>query len=103
HLYTVASDGTQDVNLYQAPGDSIVHAFGSIPLKTPRATYRMAVSDSALLAAARLQDALQGQGISIRGKVRSLYWPMQDSSDDEAGHGRRIASIFSPPIADIVQ
>ncbi|MEO7200498.1 MAG: D-alanyl-D-alanine carboxypeptidase, partial [Dokdonella sp.] len=26
-----------------------------------------------------------------------------DSSDDEAGHGRRVASVFSPPVSDIVQ
>lgn len=103
HLSTIAAGGLNDVNLYRAPGDARVYAFGGLPLNATKASYRMAVSDPALMAAAQLQDALQRQGIIVQGKVRSLYWPMRDSSDDEAGHGRRIATIFSPPVSDIVR
>jgi len=101
-LRTVEKGGVTDISLYRAPGTATLHVFGSIALGTGEQNYRVALDDPALAAASELRAALARQGVSVSGKLRSVYWPALDDTrtSDKLW---RVADIGSPPLAEIVQ
>jgi serine-type D-Ala-D-Ala carboxypeptidase/endopeptidase (penicillin-binding protein 4) len=100
-LRTLRAPAPTDVSLYRAPGDSVLHAFGTIASNSEIRYFRLAVRDPALIAAEQLRAALLRQGVSVRGKSRSIYWP--EHNDALAGEKvQRIADVWSAPLADIV-
>ena len=101
-LRTVAAQETTDISLYRAPGSVTLHAFGPVARDAGPHSYRLAMPDPALAAAEQLRAALSRQGVSVAGTSRSLYWPQQDARL-HADALQRIADVWSPPIAEIVQ
>jgi serine-type D-Ala-D-Ala carboxypeptidase/endopeptidase (penicillin-binding protein 4) len=100
-LRTLRAPAPTDVSLYRAPGDSVLHAFGTIASNSETQYYRLAAHDPALIAAEQLRAALARQGVSVAGKSRSVYWP--ERNDALAGDKvQRIADVWSAPLADIV-
>lgn len=100
-LTTSAPHTPDDINLYRAPGATLLHAFGSIAAGTPARTYRLAISDPARQAGDELVAALARHGIQIDGHVRTLVWPESDATLIE--HAQTLASIDSPSIGEILK
>ena len=100
-LLTLRAPARTDISLYRAPGDSILHAFGTIASNAEVQFYRLAAHDPAMIAVEQLRAALSRQGVSVQGKSRSIYWPEADEvlKGDKL---QRIADVWSPPLADIV-
>ena len=100
-LRTLRAPAPTDISLYRAPGEHVLHAFGTIASNAGPQFYRLAAHDPALIAVEQLRAALARQGVSVQGKSRSIYWP--ESNDRlAAGTLERVADVWSPPISEIV-
>ena len=100
-LRTLRAPAPTDISLYRAPGNEVLHAFGTIASNAAPQVYRQALHDPALVAADQLRAALARQGVIVKGKSRSIYWPEHDDAlaTDKL---QRIADVWSPPISEIV-
>ena len=101
NLRTLKAPARTDISLYRAPGDTVLHAFGSIASDAAAQHYRLSMQDPALVAAEQLRAALLRVGISVRGKSRSIYWP-QRRDVAEAESLQHIADVWSEPLAEVV-
>ncbi|MEZ5461670.1 D-alanyl-D-alanine carboxypeptidase/D-alanyl-D-alanine-endopeptidase [Dokdonella sp.] len=101
NLRTLRAPAPTDISLYRAPGSEVLHAFGTIASNAAPQFYRQALHDPALIAAEQLRAALLRQGVVVKGKSRSVYWPEHDDalSSDKL---HRIADVWSPPLSEIV-
>lgn len=99
-LATGAQGSAGDINLYRAPGDATVYAFGTIAAHAQPQTFRLAIADPAWYAGAQLREALQRHGVRVHGSLRVRHWPEQD----EAGLDKAVvvAQVLSPPVLDIL-
>lgn len=100
-LTTSAPGSRSDINLYRVPGDSILHAFGSIAGKSPVQTFKLAMVDPACTAGLELRQALRHRGIAVTGTLHVLHWPQ----DDQAlrTNAVTLAQIQSPPLGEILR
>lgn len=98
-LATTAPHSHEDINLYRAPGDPLLHAFGSIAAGTPPHTYRLAIPDPARQAGEELRAALARHGIRLEGRLRVRHWPERDDALHDA---QPLAEVLSPPVSDIL-
>jgi D-alanyl-D-alanine carboxypeptidase/D-alanyl-D-alanine-endopeptidase (penicillin-binding protein 4) len=89
-----------DINLYRAPGDGVLYAFGNIAAKSPAQNYKLAVPDPASYAGSLLLQALARHGIALDGKVVTLRWPQHDNTLD--AQPRTLAEVLSPPVSEIL-
>jgi D-alanyl-D-alanine carboxypeptidase/D-alanyl-D-alanine-endopeptidase (penicillin-binding protein 4) len=101
-MTTTAADTRADLNLYRAPGQSTLHAFGTIAAHAPAQRFRMSVADPAMLAGERLMRALAGRGIKVDGRLRAVHWPAVDPVASR-GDLPAIAEVLSPPLSTIVR
>lgn len=99
-LTTAPAHTPDDINLYRLPGDTLLHAFGSIAVGTPARTYRLAIPDPARQAGEELRAAMRRHGIRLAGKLRVLAWPERD--DALRTNARALAEVLSPPVSDIL-
>jgi D-alanyl-D-alanine carboxypeptidase/D-alanyl-D-alanine-endopeptidase (penicillin-binding protein 4) len=90
-----------DINLYRAPGESVLYAFGNIAARSPVQTYKLAVPDPARFAGNQLLQALARHGIKLDGKLTVLQWPRRDAV--LAAQPRTLAEVLSPPLGEILQ
>lgn len=88
-----------DINLYRAPGNDTLHAFGSIAVDASMLRYKLAMVDPARVAGQRLLDALARQGIHVEGKLRTLHWPESSTRDGAIA----LAQVQSPSVAEILR
>lgn len=100
-LRTLRAPAPTDISLYRAPGSEVMHAFGTIANNAAPQFYRQSLHDPAMVAAEQLRAALARQGVTVKGRSRSIYWPAHDDalSSDKL---HDIASVWSPPISEIV-
>ncbi|MBN8482945.1 MAG: D-alanyl-D-alanine carboxypeptidase/D-alanyl-D-alanine-endopeptidase [Xanthomonadales bacterium] len=101
-LRTVAATDVTDISLFRAPGDTVLRAFGTVSRDAGTQTYRLAMPDPALAAGEQLRAALLRQDVRVTGKVRSIYWPQREGGPDTS-KWHRIADVWSPPVAAIVE
>ena len=99
-LLTGAAHTPADINLYRAPGDATVHAFGRLPAGMVPPRYRLAVADPAALAGKLLQHALARHGIGLAGHLRVLHWPQDDTA--LLAHAQVLGQVLSPPLIDVL-
>jgi D-alanyl-D-alanine carboxypeptidase/D-alanyl-D-alanine-endopeptidase (penicillin-binding protein 4) len=99
-LTTTPARTPDDINLYRAPGDTLLHAFGSIATSTPAHTYQLAIPNPAQQAGEELRTALARHGIRLTGEVRVLAWPERD--DALRANAQVLAEVLSPPVSDIL-
>lgn len=99
-LTTAPSHTPDDINLYRAPGDTLLHAFGSIAPGTPARTYLLAIPDPARQAGQELRAALARHGIRLTGELRVLAWPQRDAA--LRANAQVLAEVLSPPIGEIL-
>lgn len=100
-ITTTLARATSDINLYRAPGDSTLYAFGTVAARTPPQHFKLAVPEPALIAGEHLRAALADQGIRLTGRVRALHWPQADAA--LLASAETLAEIRSPPLMDILQ
>ncbi len=101
HITTTLSRTPADINLYRAPGDATLYAFGTVPAKSPPQHFKLSLPDPALVAGAQLRKALTDRGIVMTGEVHSLHWPQDDAAF--VARADTLAEIQSPPLMDILQ
>ena len=99
-VVTSAAHTRSDINLYRAPGDGVLYAFGNMAAKSPAQTYKLAVPDPARFAGTLLQQALARHGIQLDGKVVSVQWPRRDTLLE--AQPRTLAEVLSPPVSEIL-
>ena len=100
-IVTGAPGVRNDINLYRAPGDGTLYAFGNIAARGPAQRFKLAAYDPALLAGRQLQSALARHGVAVQGGVRALHWPQNgDALRDGA---QVVAEVSSPPLGEILQ
>ncbi|WP_426700293.1 D-alanyl-D-alanine carboxypeptidase/D-alanyl-D-alanine endopeptidase [Rhodanobacter sp. Col0626] len=100
-IRTTQARTPNDINLYRAPGERTLHAFGSIALGTPAQHFKLAMVDPALQAGAQLRQALRRHGIQLTGKLRAAHWPQDDAimpTDNNV-----LGEVLSPALRDILQ
>ena len=100
-LVTSAARTPNDINLYRAPGEDSLHAFGSIAADAPAQHFKLAMIDPAQAAGTQLRQALKRHGIRITGKSRALHWPQRDAA--LLAHADTLGEVLSPPLQDILQ
>ncbi|TPG05401.1 D-alanyl-D-alanine carboxypeptidase/D-alanyl-D-alanine-endopeptidase [Rhodanobacter glycinis] len=100
-LVTSAAGTPNDINLYRAPGDDTLHAFGSIAADSTAQHFKLAMVDPALVAGMQLRQALKHRGIHLAGKLRVVHWP-QGGSASHASAGM-LGEVLSPALRDILQ
>ena len=100
-ITTTLSRTPSDINLYRAPGDSTLYAFGTVAAKTPPQHFKLALPDPTLVAGSQLRQALADRGIHLTGQVRVLHWPQDDTA--LIARADTLAEVQSPPLMDILQ
>ncbi len=90
-----------DINLYRAPGDGTLYAFGNIAARSPAQSYKLAVPDPARYAGTLLLQAMLRHGIQLDGKLTPLQWPRRDAA--HTAQARTLAEILSPSVVEILQ
>lgn len=100
NLETSARDTRSDINLYRAPGDASLYAFGTIAAHAEPQTYKLAMADPAWYAGTRMREALERHGVRIHGSVRVRHWPEQDNTD--LGKAVVLAQVLSPTVMEIL-
>ncbi len=100
-IITTLPHAPSDINLYRAPGDHRLYAFGTVAADAPTQHYNRAVVDPARLAGQQLRQALARQGIHLSGSVRVLHWPQDDTA--LLTHADVLAEVWSPPLMEILQ
>ena len=98
---TTLANSSSDINLYRAPGEGTLYAFGTVAARTPPQHFKLAVPDPALVAGSQLRKALADEGIQLTGQVLTLHWP-EDDAPLLAGT-ETLAEIQSPALMDILQ
>jgi serine-type D-Ala-D-Ala carboxypeptidase/endopeptidase (penicillin-binding protein 4) len=99
-MTTSAQHTRNDVNLYRAPGDDTLYAFGNIAAHSEPQTFKLAIADPAWFAGNLLRNALARHGIRLEGQVRSLHWPQQQNIGlDKA---IVVAQVLSPPVMEVL-
>lgn len=101
-LRTVPARTSGDVSLIRRPGTNLLHAFGSVAANAGVQTYKVALTDPALVAVIQLRQALADVGIAVTGKLRSVYWPAHDDARADASL-IEIGRDWSPPLADVIR
>lgn len=99
-LDTSAAHTRSDINLYRAPGDSTLYAFGNIAAHSEPQTFKLAIADPARFAGTLLRDALERHGIRVDGSLRTLHWP----EPDNVGLDKAVvvAQVLSPPLMEVL-
>jgi D-alanyl-D-alanine carboxypeptidase/D-alanyl-D-alanine-endopeptidase (penicillin-binding protein 4) len=100
-MLTMRARTPNDINLYRAPGERTLHAFGSIALGTAEQHFKLAMVDPALQAGMQLRQALRRHGIQLTGKLRVVHWPQNDAAIP--GASSLLGEVLSPPLRDILQ
>jgi D-alanyl-D-alanine carboxypeptidase/D-alanyl-D-alanine-endopeptidase (penicillin-binding protein 4) len=100
HLATSAQGTRSDVNLYRAPGDAALYAFGNIPAQAEPQTFKLAMADPAWYAGTQLREALERHGVRVHGALRVRHWPEQNTADIDKAVV--LAQVLSPPVMEIL-
>jgi len=100
-LVTTAAGARNGINLYRAPGQDALQAFGSIAADATAQHFELAVPDPARLAGLQLREALKRHGIRVSGKLRVLHWPQSDVS--LMASSELLGEVWSPPLREILQ
>lgn len=100
NMTTSAHNTRSDINLYRAPGDATLYAFGNVALRAEPQNFKLAIVDPAWFAGTLLREALARHGIRIDGELRVLHWPQQNTiAMDQA---TVVAQVLSPPVMEVL-
>lgn len=97
---TVAGGGPHDLAIYRPLGGRDFHIFGALASTNPPVAEAVSVPNPALWFVTMLREALQREGIQVRGKVRSIGWP--ERAPYRLENLREIGFVQSKPMRDLV-
>jgi D-alanyl-D-alanine carboxypeptidase/D-alanyl-D-alanine-endopeptidase (penicillin-binding protein 4) len=100
-LATGPAHAAADINLYRAPGEETLYAFGQIPAHAPAQDFKLAIADPARYAGNQLLRALARHGVRLDGNLRVLHWP-QDDTGLRLG-ATVLGEVPSPPAGEILK
>lgn len=99
-LFTSAAGTPSDINLYRAPGNDTLQAFGNIAADSTVQHFKLAMVNPARVAGMQLRQALKHRGIRFVGKLRVVHWP-QGGPTPAATY--MLGEVLSPPLREILQ
>jgi D-alanyl-D-alanine carboxypeptidase/D-alanyl-D-alanine-endopeptidase (penicillin-binding protein 4) len=101
HVVNRIVTGTRnDVNLYRAPGDSTLYAFGTIAQRSEPQNFKLAIVDPASFAGTLLREALSRRGVHVNGPLRVQHWPQEKAVDPD--NGTVVAQVLSPTAMEVL-
>jgi D-alanyl-D-alanine carboxypeptidase/D-alanyl-D-alanine-endopeptidase (penicillin-binding protein 4) len=103
HTQTVPSDIFGQVRLYRPLGESVVHAWGPVPLGSSGETESVSVPQPALWFVTMLKEGLTQQGVTVTGNVKQEDWLTREASPIVWSNLTEVASVPSRPLAEIVK
>ena len=99
-LTTAPARTPEDINLYRAHGEHVLHAFGSLPLDAKTHAYDLSMADPAQVAGRALAEALARHGIRLDGVVRSVHWPTSTAALRARLHV--VGQLASPTVMELL-
>ena len=97
---TADKETRRTIHFYRPLNENVVYVTGRIALEDTGHTEDVTLHNPAGLFVTLYKEALTRQGISVRGKVRSVNWP--DAGSDSWSTNRiELGSMDSPPMRDI--
>lgn len=100
NMTTSARSTRSDINLYRAPGDSTLYAFGNVPAHAEPQDFKLAMADPAWYAGTLLREALSRHCIHIDGGLRVLHWPEQNNIGLD--RATVVAQVLSPSVVEVL-
>jgi len=100
---TVPPDIFGRIRLYRPVGESVVYAWGPVPLGSAGETESVSVPRPALWFVTMLKEELAQQGVTVTGGVREEDWLTREASPIAWSNLTEVASVPSRPLAEIVK
>lgn len=99
----IEKDARARIELYRPIGESVVYAWGQVPLDSTGKSEAISVPKPALWFAAMLKQSLEGQGVTVTGSPGQEDWLSREASPIAGSNLVEIASVSSRPISEIVK
>jgi D-alanyl-D-alanine carboxypeptidase/D-alanyl-D-alanine-endopeptidase (penicillin-binding protein 4) len=100
---TVPPDTFGRIRLYRPLGESVVHAWGSISLRSAGEAESVSVPKPALWFVTMLKKALEKRGVTVTGGVSQEDWLTREVSPIAWASLTEVVAIPSRPLAEIVK
>ena len=91
------------IQLYRPVGESVVYAWGQVPLGSAGETESVSVPRPALWFVTMLKEQLVQQGVIVTGGVREEDWLTREASPIAWSNLTEVAFVQSRPLAEIVK
>jgi D-alanyl-D-alanine carboxypeptidase/D-alanyl-D-alanine-endopeptidase (penicillin-binding protein 4) len=91
------------IRLYRPVGESVVYAWGPVPLGSTGESESVSVPRPALWFVTMLKEGLAQQGVAVTGGVREEDWLTREASPIDWSNLTEVATVQSRPLADIVK
>jgi D-alanyl-D-alanine carboxypeptidase/D-alanyl-D-alanine-endopeptidase (penicillin-binding protein 4) len=99
---TIGKEASRTIRLYRPLNENVVYVTGRIAVDDAGYTEDVTLHNPAGLFVTLFREVLNRQGISVRGKVRTLTWP-EAGSDVPLTNRIELGSMESPPMRDIAR
>jgi D-alanyl-D-alanine carboxypeptidase/D-alanyl-D-alanine-endopeptidase (penicillin-binding protein 4) len=99
---TTAAGGLRDIRLYRPIGENTVYVMGGLPVGATNFIDAIAVHQPARWFVSLLAAELARHGIRVAGKTRTMNWLDRDARPDSAVSLIELASVSSPPLAEML-
>jgi D-alanyl-D-alanine carboxypeptidase/D-alanyl-D-alanine-endopeptidase (penicillin-binding protein 4) len=96
-------DARGRIRLYRPVGESVVYAWGAVPLGSKGKSEAVSVPRPALWFVAMLKEGLAHRGVTITGNPREENWLSREVSPINWSNLVEIASVSSRPLTEIVK
>jgi serine-type D-Ala-D-Ala carboxypeptidase/endopeptidase (penicillin-binding protein 4) len=101
---TAAKGAPTSISYYRPVGENIIYVSGRLALDSPRGYQTsIAVHNPALLFVTLLKDALVKNGISVKGRARTLDWKYREVTPLDLSKFVELGAVDSPPMKDIIR
>jgi serine-type D-Ala-D-Ala carboxypeptidase/endopeptidase (penicillin-binding protein 4) len=101
---TAAKGAPTSISYYRPVGENIIYVSGRLAVDSPRGYQTsIAVHNPALLFVTLLKDALVKNGISVKGRARTLDWKYREVTPLDLSKFVELGAVDSPPMKDIIR
>jgi D-alanyl-D-alanine carboxypeptidase/D-alanyl-D-alanine-endopeptidase (penicillin-binding protein 4) len=101
---TAAKGAPTSISYYRPVGENIIYVSGRLAVDNARGYQTsIAVHNPALLFVTLLKEALVKNGISVKGRARTLDWKYREVTPLDLSKFVELGAIDSPPMKDIIR
>lgn len=101
---TAAKGTPTSITYYRPVGENIIYVSGRLAVDNAKGYQTsIAVHNPALLFVTLLKDALAKNGITVKGRARTIDWKYREVTPLDLSKFVELGSIESPPVKDIVR